>query len=179
MMLTWVYAWLCSRYLAGFEWFTCPVDDLNLIPRTLHCQVDKVFVVQEVRVPHSIVHFFRSFLFLELPARLHSAVIAPIQLHALVMATFTSVIAPFGGYWASAIKRAYGIKDFDSIIPGHGGVTDRMDCQFITALFVFVYRDTFIRRGMVSVGGLLASASLLSPEERAELHRQLGRLVGA
>ncbi len=45
------------------------------------------------------------------------------------MAIFTSIIAPFGGFWASAIKRTYGIKDFDSIIPGHGGVADRVDCQ--------------------------------------------------
>lgn len=83
------------------------------------------------------------FLFFRPPAA--SVTLAPIQLHALFMACFISVIAPFGGFWASAIKRAYGIKDFDSIIPGHGGVTDRMDCQFLTALFVSVHYNTFIR----------------------------------
>jgi phosphatidate cytidylyltransferase len=51
------------------------------------------------------------------------------------MASFTSIIAPFGGFWASAIKRTYGIKDFDSIIPGHGGVTDRMDCQVMIYMY--------------------------------------------
>lgn len=90
-----------------------------------------------------------AFLFFRLPVASLSVTLAPIQLHALLMAGFTSVIAPFGGYWASAIKRAYGIKDFDSIIPGHGGVTDRMDCQFITALFVSVHYNTFIRWGGV------------------------------
>lgn len=85
----------------------------------------------------------RVFFFFKLPTG--GVTMAPIQVHALVMAAFTSVIAPFGGYWASAIKRAYGIKDFDSIIPGHGGMTDRMDCQFITALFVSVHYNTFIR----------------------------------
>lgn len=84
------------------------------------------------------------FFFFKLPAA--SIMMAPIQLHALLMATFSSFIAPFGGFWASAIKRAYGIKDFDSILPGHGGMTDRMDCQFITALFVSVYYNTFIRQ---------------------------------
>lgn len=51
----------------------------------------------------------------------------PIQVHAVWLALFASLVAPFGGFLASAIKRAYGIKDFDSIIPGHGGVMDRMD----------------------------------------------------
>lgn len=49
----------------------------------------------------------------------------PIQIHALWLGLFASLVAPFGGFLASAIKRAYGIKDFDSIIPGHGGVMDR------------------------------------------------------
>ena len=93
--------------------------------------------------PENIRSFMRVFFFFKLPTG--GVTMAPIQLHALVMAAFTSVIAPFGGYWASAIKRAYGIKDFDSIIPGHGGMTDRMDCQFITALFVSVHYNTFIR----------------------------------
>jgi phosphatidate cytidylyltransferase len=49
----------------------------------------------------------------------------PIQIHALWLGLFASLVAPFGGFLASAIKRAYRIKDFDSIIPGHGGVMDR------------------------------------------------------
>lgn len=55
---------------------------------------------------------------------------APFQLHALVMATFASLVAPFGGFFASGFKRAFDIKDFGDSIPGHGGLTDRMDCQY-------------------------------------------------
>ena len=47
--------------------------------------------------------------------------VLPIQLHSIPLALFASVVAPFGGFLASGIKRAYNIKDFDSIIPGHGG----------------------------------------------------------
>lgn len=67
------------------------------------------------------------------------------QLHSIVFSMFASFISPFGGFYASAIKRTYNLKDFDSVIPGHGGVMDRMDCQLITACFTSVYYNTFIR----------------------------------
>lgn len=59
--------------------------------------------------------------------------------HALVMAGYASLVAPFGGFLASAVKRAHGAKDFGDLIPGHGGVIDRFDCQIVTAPFVFLY----------------------------------------
>ena len=54
---------------------------------------------------------------------------APYQLHLLLLACFASLVAPFGGFFASGFKRAFNIKDFGHSIPGHGGMTDRMDCQ--------------------------------------------------
>jgi len=70
-----------------------------------------------------------------------SVTVAPIQFHILVLATFASLIAPFGGFFASGLKRAFKIKDFGDSIPGHGGMTDRMDCQFImvTPLPIFPF----------------------------------------
>jgi CDP-diglyceride synthetase len=47
------------------------------------------------------------------------------------MAFFASLVAPFGGFFASGFKRAFNIKDFGDSIPGHGGMTDRMDCQYV------------------------------------------------
>jgi hypothetical protein len=44
---------------------------------------------------------------------------------------FASIIAPFGGFFASGFKRAFKIKDFSDSIPGHGGITDKMDCQAV------------------------------------------------
>lgn len=52
---------------------------------------------------------------------------------------YASLFAPFGGLLASAVKRACVIKDFGNLIPGHGGMTDRMDCQFLMCAFSFVY----------------------------------------
>ncbi|CAM9479852.1 unnamed protein product [Discosporangium mesarthrocarpum] len=143
LVLTCIFAFYFSGFLAQYSWFTCPVETLSLIPRTLHCEQDPLFMKADMEVPSGVQSFLETFFFVGLPVS--SIPLMPIQLHGLVMAVFTSVIAPFGGFWASAIKRAYGIKDFDSILPGHGGLTDRMDCQFITALFVSVYYMTFIR----------------------------------
>ena len=54
------------------------------------------------------------------------------------MAVFASFVAPFGGFLASGFKRARNIKDFASLIPGHGGLTDRMDCQLLMGAFAYV-----------------------------------------
>ena len=61
------------------------------------------------------------------------------------MACFASLIAPFGGFFASGVKRAFDIKDFGQSIPGHGGMTDRMDCQFLMGLFAYMYHQSFIK----------------------------------
>ncbi len=50
-----------------------------------------------------------------LPGWLHSSVgttiaYKPFCLHAVVMAMFASLIAPFGGFFASGLKRAFQIK---------------------------------------------------------------------
>jgi len=62
----------------------------------------------------------------------------------MLLAAVASLVAPFGGFLASAIKRAHGVKDFDSIIPGHGGFTDRFDCQMLMALYAWVHYTTFV-----------------------------------
>ena len=59
--------------------------------------------------------------------------------HALTLALYVSLVSPFGGFLASAVKRAHRAKDFGSLIPGHGGVVDRFDCQVVTAPFVYLY----------------------------------------
>jgi len=44
-----------------------------------------------------------------------------------------SVLGPLGDLFKSALKRELGIKDFGSVIPGHGGVVDRFDSLLFTA----------------------------------------------
>lgn len=51
-----------------------------------------------------------------------------------------SIISMFGDLSASVIKRNYGIKDYGNLIPGHGGVMDRID----SALFVLPTMYTIV-----------------------------------
>ena len=61
----------------------------------------------------------------------------------MVLAAFASIVAPFAGFVASFVKRAYGRKDFGDTFPGHGGFVDRLDCQLITAPFVYFYLSLY------------------------------------
>ena len=97
-----------------------------------------------------------------------------------IFATFASLIAPFGGFFASGLKRTFKVKDFGESIPGHGGITDRMDCQFIMGMFVFMYYQSFIAQYKATVGGVIEMAIQgLDEEGVVEVVRGLGKyLVG-
>ena len=63
---------------------------------------------------------------------------------ALTLSVFISLVSPFGGFLASAVKRAHGAKDFGTLIPGHGGVVDRFDCQIVIAPFVYLVLKLYV-----------------------------------
>lgn len=51
----------------------------------------------------------------------------------MVIGLAAGLLGPLGDLFKSALKREIGIKDFGSIIPGHGGVVDRFDSLLFTA----------------------------------------------
>src|SRR6056297_294216 len=70
--------------------------------------------------------------------------VVPIQAHNTMICIFSSFLCPLAGLFASGVKRGYDIKDFGSILPGHGGMTDRVDCISVSGILVYVYFNSSI-----------------------------------
>jgi phosphatidate cytidylyltransferase len=68
----------------------------------------------------------------------------------LALAAFLSVISQLGDLFESAVKRRFGVKDSSHIIPGHGGLLDRLD-GFVAAVVAAAILG-FLRGGADGVG---------------------------
>jgi phosphatidate cytidylyltransferase len=68
----------------------------------------------------------------------------------LLLAAVLSVVSQLGDLFESAVKRRFGVKDSSHIIPGHGGLMDRLD-GFVAAVVVAALFG-FLRGGADGVG---------------------------
>ncbi|WP_027376959.1 phosphatidate cytidylyltransferase [Kaistella palustris] len=57
----------------------------------------------------------------------------------IMVGLLVSVFAPFGDLVESQLKRNFGVKDSGNVIPGHGGILDRLDSFIICAPVVYLY----------------------------------------
>ena len=60
-------------------------------------------------------------------------------LDCLAIALPASFLGPMGDLSESLLKRALGVKDSGKLLPGHGGMLDRVDALLFNGVFVFVY----------------------------------------
>lgn len=71
----------------------------------------------------------------------------------LVLAAVLSIASQLGDLFESAVKRRFGVKDSSHIIPGHGGLMDRLDGYVAAILVAAVFG--VLRGGMDGVGRAL------------------------
>ncbi|WP_022723946.1 phosphatidate cytidylyltransferase, partial [Rhodopseudomonas sp. B29] len=72
----------------------------------------------------------------------------------LIVAAVLSVVSQLGDLFESAVKRQFGVKDSSHIIPGHGGLLDRLDgyvAAVVVAVLIGLCRDSLdgVGRGLM------------------------------
>jgi phosphatidate cytidylyltransferase len=63
---------------------------------------------------------------------------------AIIVSFATAVSAVFGDLYESYLKRKAGVKDSGTILPGHGGVLDRIDGYLFASVVMVI-----LLRGLV------------------------------
>ena len=69
-----------------------------------------------------------------------------------VLAFIMSCVSQIGDLSASLIKRRYEVKDFASVLPGHGGLLDRIDSLLFILPIAFTFYYLYLGLG---IGGVL------------------------
>lgn len=57
----------------------------------------------------------------------------------MIVGLLISIFAPLGDLVESQLKRSFAVKDSGNIIPGHGGILDRLDSFIICAPVIYLY----------------------------------------
>ena len=61
----------------------------------------------------------------------------------ILTAVGCAILGPVSDIATSAIKREFGVKDYGTLFPGHGGILDRFDSVLLTTPFVYFISQVF------------------------------------
>ena len=65
--------------------------------------------------------------------------------YAALLAVLIWIIAPLGDLCESFIKRSVGVKDSGKVIPGHGGILDRLDALIFIGPLIYAFARLLLR----------------------------------
>lgn len=64
--------------------------------------------------------------------------------HFVMLGVLGALLTQIGDLIASFLKRKCGIKDYGHILPGHGGVLDRIDGMMFNAVVIYIYMSFLV-----------------------------------
>ena len=67
--------------------------------------------------------------------------------HGVILGLAAGALGQAGDLGESLLKRSTGVKDSGAIVPGHGGILDRVDALIVTSAVTFLYSIWFIAPG--------------------------------
>jgi len=136
----------------------CPQNEITFVPFIeLNCERPRIYDKQ----------------YYNLPWNFGQVLMSPAQIHAAVIALFAALIAPFGGFLASGLKRSMKLKDFSDSIPGHGGFADRFDCHMVIAFFVYIYLTQVVYSNSHNVEKIFDYIEKLDQEDKYQIYLKM------
>ncbi|GIX63206.1 cytidine diphosphate-diacylglycerol synthase [Babesia caballi] len=160
-----------SPFFLSLRPMVCPVNNFDLTPFAWmgnKCELESVYKLTTYMLPHWVTKL----------TGLREIYYRPSFVHVMILTVFACLFAPFGGFFASGLKRALKVKDFGDTIPGHGGMMDRFDCHVLMGTFTYLYLKTFVRGSKYSVGAVMKVISRMRPEDRSLLLEKLKEVYG-
>jgi len=105
-------------------------------------QFGKHALCKSVSPKKTIEGFFGGLILCVLSCLLSASLLnLPIStIHMIILSAIVGLIAPLGDLFESAFKRAADIKDSGNILPGHGGLLDRIDALLFAGPLVYGYK---------------------------------------